>query len=409
MIPAQHRRLIGWGAMALVAGMPFHAFFAIWAGHLLGHQAWWQSWKEILIVLLGLVALDGLRRKPAAIKQLYTPVNIAIIAFILVASVTTLIVKPPALPAWFGIKTDFEFLAAFLLFQLIGEGVYKRKGAKILLATTAVVSLLAIVQSTILPPQWLARFGYSIATINPHQLVNGLTRAFSTLGGPNQLGAFLILPIAITTKLLFQRRQKWQWAAMLALNIAALYFTFSRSAWLGVAAAMLIVTWFEITGSRRRIAIGILILMVAAGLYSYAQMNGSLLRHSAASDPAHLQAVRSGVTEVVKYPLGRGLGSAGPASFHSASGDIPENYYLQIAIETGILGLVLFIAIQIALFMQLWQWRSEAGLAGPLLASLVGISVVNLFLHGWADSSTALTYWTLAALTIGGAKDVKAN
>jgi len=49
--------------------------------------------------------------------------------------------------------------------------------------------------------------------------------------------------------------------------------------------------------------------------------------------------------------------------------------------------------------MQLWRQRSELW-AKLLLASLVGISVINLFLHGWSDDPTAMTWWLIAGLYV---------
>ena len=113
------------------------------------------------------------------------------------------------------------------------------------------------------------------------------------------------------------------------------------------------------------------------------------------SDGQRLDAQNHALSVIKSHPLGLGLGTAGPASFHSKQPVISENYYLQIAIELGIPGLVLFLCLLTSLGRALYQYCNRP-LAASALASLIGISIVNLFLHGWADSSTAIV-WAIAA------------
>ena len=122
----------------------------------------------------------------------------------------------------------------------------------------------------------------------------------------------------------------------------------------------------------------------------------------AASTDEHSQATKHGLQVVEHHPLGLGLGSAGPASFHSAAPLIPEDYYLQIAIETGVIGLILFVAVELVVGWRLARAATPTSLAPPILAALVGVSIVNLFLQGWADSATALIFWAAAGATLGG-------
>lgn len=402
MIPSLHQRLIGWGGFILLAGLPFHAFITTWAGHMFGRRALWQSWKEIVIAAMILVALDGIRRNPDAIKKLQTKTNLFIVAFALTAGIITLVGKPETIPVWFGVKTNFEFLAAFLAIQLASQKSWLSTGIKVLVASSAVVAVLAIIQALFVPVEFLSSLGYGPNTILPHQtLPNGLTRAFSTIGGPNQLGAFLILPIALTARL-WLRSKRWQLGLVLAAQLAALYFSYSRSAWLGTAAAVGFVLWIHLS-HKHRIVLLATAAAVATVLFAYLpNSSNAIFVRSQVSDKDHLESVKTADKLVEQMPQGRGLGSAGPASFYGSQPVIPENYYLQLAIETGVLGLVLFLGVQAALAVQLWQRRLTSFTAVPLLASLMGIAVVNLFLHGWTDSSTAITYWALAGITVGG-------
>ena len=112
------------------------------------------------------------------------------------------------------------------------------------------------------------------------------------------------------------------------------------------------------------------------------------------SDQGRLESVSRIADQIVQRPFGHGLGSAGPASFRSANPIIPENWYLQIAYEIGILGLMIYLFAFAALLGDFIRKRSNA-LAVSLFAATVGVLIVNLFLQTWADSTLALIVFTL--------------
>lgn len=117
----------------------------------------------------------------------------------------------------------------------------------------------------------------------------------------------------------------------------------------------------------------------------------------------HLVATHQGIKEAVQHPFGLGLGSAGPASFYSRNDSrIAENYYVQIAQEVGVLGLFIFMAIIIGVGARLYKLAvyEKRDDALSAFAALIGISIVALLLHAWADEATAYVWWGLAALTL---------
>jgi len=121
---------------------------------------------------------------------------------------------------------------------------------------------------------------------------------------------------------------------------------------------------------------------------------------TASSNYQRTSALRDGLSDVISQPFGAGPGTAGPASAHNiAPARIAENYYLQIGQEVGWLGLGLFIAILVAIVRRLLAMRAEP-LARVLLASLVGISFINLVSHAWTDDTLALIWWGLAGVVL---------
>lgn len=115
------------------------------------------------------------------------------------------------------------------------------------------------------------------------------------------------------------------------------------------------------------------------------------------SNIGHVAYTLDGMQDIARHPMGQGVGTAGPASVYNteAPAHVAENYFVQIGQETGIVGLGLFVAINVLLGRELWMRRRHV-LAQALLASLLGITAINLFSHAWTDDTLAYIWWGLA-------------
>lgn len=404
------------GLIALVALMPFHAFGSVWLGSVFGHQAIWQSWKEVLIAAMVAAAGLALWRTPACRDRLRNYLIYLAGGFAVVGLLVTVVNHPHLTPAVYGIKTDLEFLVVFALALLVSDMKLVTTLSRVIIATSGAVIAFGLLQIYLLPKDWLVHFGYGATTIQPYLLVDPAVqsvRILSTLGGPNQLGSFLILPLCLVAWQLLHKPRLWH-GLYLAAGLIVAWHTYSRSALIGLAAAFLIVVVLR-TSRRWQLpllliatigaAIGISLLTTNAGrnqdlqYYLFHQTTHDTGIH--ASTDEHSQAYQAGLKAASSHVLGTGLGTAGPASLHSTQPFIPEDYYLQLAVETGVLGLVLFGALEVLLGVRLWHHAATVPGAAAAVAALVGIGLINLVLHGWADSSTALIYWSFAGAIIG--------
>lgn len=407
---------IRYGLIALVALMPFHAFGSVWLGSLFGHQAAWQSWKELLIVVMAVAAAVIVWREPARRQRLHNHLVYLAGGFTLVSLIVTAINQPHFTPALYGLKTDVEFLVVFVLALLVADRRLVARLWQVAIATTGAVIGFGLLQIYLLPKDWLAHFGYGAATIQPYFMVDPAiqsVRILSTLGGPNQLGSFLILPLCLVTWQLLHRPRWWQ-GLYLAAGLIVEWHTYSRSALIGLAVAFLILGLLRTTrrwrlpvllGATILAAIAINLITTDAGsqqnLQYYLFHETTHSTGIQASTDQHAAAYQQGMQIAGSHLLGTGLGTAGPASFHSTHPFIPEDYYLQLAIETGVLGLAIFGVLEVLLGLELWRHGATTPGAAAAVAALVGVSVVNLVLHGWADSSTALVFWSFAGAVIG--------
>jgi hypothetical protein len=403
-------QLIQTGLYLLVALIPFHAIFVVGLGHFIGHATLWASWKEILLLVLSSVALLLVARSPETRSRLHQPVIYLIIGFAAIALFITLLTRPGLTMAAFGAKTDLEFLLATVLSALVATKMFLRRLVLILLGATVLVAIFALLQATVLPKDFLTHLGYGFTAGQPapyQTVLIGQTvhnRFGSTLGGPNQLGTYLILPLALS--FLFGLRERRWWLLSLAI-IPAIFVSYSRGAWIGAAAALVLCVLL-ITRGRTRVIAGALSGLIIVASLALAIIPGNpistYLHHpspstSQNSDTQHAASLASGSIALIHVPLGHGLGTAGPATFHAGVVNIIEDDYLQVGYELGIIGLLLFVVL-IALTVT-YLSRQTSLTAVATAGAILGISLTALVLPAWTDTSTALTVWTIAGASLG--------
>lgn len=416
--------------------LPVHAFLSTWGGTAIGPLLVWKSWKEILLALvIPLVVWVCVLRPDIARTVWRAWYNRLIAAYVVVALILALASQASSEAVIAGLLMNLRFLFIFVVAQVIvASGLpwiekLKKQLAVWLVATGALLAVLALLQVTVIPKDFLTNFGYNKdATISPYLLIDdnpNALRAFATMRGPNTLASYLLLPLAVALVMWWKSRKQWWLAGSAVLMAAAIFVTHSRSGWLGAAAMAAMLAFVVLPRDRllRWLKFGTVPALLVIGLLLWLATTVPAIRlavfHSGGNDPTesltegssdkHWQAAADGVADITRQPLGSGVGSAGPASFYNTNNGaiIPENYFVQIGQEAGVVGLALFVSVSVALGRELWRRRREGLWPQALLASFIGIQVINIFLHGWADDPTAMTWWALAGLTLGAGKTKK--
>lgn len=315
----------------------------------------------------------------------------------------------------YALIVNLRFIAFFVLCAVVAthSDFLRRHWQKILLIPAGAVILFGLAQKFLLPLDFLKHFGYGPKTIPAYQTVDtslDFRRLASTLRGANPLGAYLVL--IITAFWLVIKKLGHKVLAVAALAVV-LFFSYSRSAEIGAAISIGTLVWWSL-GKKARArhilaASAAVVVIMAGGIFVFRnnQVIQDTFFHTSqastsqrSSNADRLQALKNGTSDIVHQPLGRGPGTAGPAS---ARNDVParisENYFLQIGQEVGVIGVAIFIAINILAAKQLWISRNEQ-LAKVLLASFVGITFVNLLSHAWTDDTLAYLWWGLAGIAL---------
>lgn len=404
--------------------IPFHAFLSVWLSSIFGHYTALRLWKEVLLVVLTikvayLLVRDNKLRREFFSRRLNQMILLYGGVSIVWGFVALELHKVTAKALGYGLIVNLRFLAFFLIVWVAANKAPKAfsNWPKWLVWPLALVCLLGLLQYLVLPYDFLRHFGYGEQTIFPYETINHdihRERVFSTLRGANPLGAYLLLVLSVLVVFWRKQRRLGQLALIIS-GIAVLFLSFSRSAWLGFALSLGVIGWYGFKSERTKQKV----ILVAAGLVVAIASLGFVMRTNTtlqdivfhtndrstiatSSNDGHAAALRTGVREIIHQPLGRGVGSAGPASVYNRNQSrIAENYFLQVGQEVGWLGLALFIAINFYLARELWR-RKHDSLALGLLAALAGLTFVNLLSHAWADDTLAYLFWGLAAIALVG-------
>lgn len=417
--------------MLLITLAPFHAFLITWLKSAVGDGGLItiiSAWREVVVLLIVLLVLTELAlAKPFALipSPSFDLLDWLIIAFAIL-SVMFLPSQWANKAQWLlGFRFDILPLVFLLIVRRV-EWPNIKMLLKITLVVASVVAVFGLLQSTVLPQDFLMKFGYSNSVLEyrPDIAIAGcqyleasdkVCRATATFGGPTRYGTYLLLIVGLLVPFLISKKP-WSlvignynfvghWSlrywSLLVVVVANIALTYSRSIWLGAAAmGVFAFFWFTPRGAKIKIAAAAVILacVVVAGTWVYglsqAQINNwpppflRVLFVRDVSTSAHFDFAKQGLQLVANHPLGMGLGTVGPASVRFQK-LLTENWFLQIADEMGVIGLLIFLGILFFISKKLLANRDNLRKVG-LFLGLLGICVAGLFTHSFEETTTAL-------------------
>jgi len=247
---------------------------------------------------------------------------------------------------------------------------------------------------------------------------DNVDRVTGTFDQPNPYGAFLnlALPLALCL-LVFAKNWRIRWLAGGAAAIIGLaaYFARSRGALLGLAVAVIVVALIRLRVDRiAAIAAGALALLSGIAWYAHllpqsiqARVGGlvaidtaSLCRPYVAADFSTLIRLAqwaAGINMFLAHPvLGVGAGNYSEVYPQYSVVCWPDslghahNYYINAAAETGVIGLVVFLALTVAMVFVGWRatqamLRSDVSGYGLALALGFFACIVTVIVHNVVD------------------------
>lgn len=382
------------GLLALVALTPFDGLLEV-----VPHPPALVAWKEVLLVAVvaaTFVAPAEVRGAPGRRLPPWT-VGIAVLFALGLASA----VSVGSIQGLVGLKIVFFYvLAAVAVWRCPLDRRDRDQLITVLMVVGLVTSVFGIVQQ-VMGPDRLNALGYQYnSTI---RFSGGFMRSFSTFIQPFGFGFFvmtvLLLAVPVAFEDLSRRRNRLFALATPVLGLAVLS-TIVRGAWLGLAAGVVYL------GVRRYRA---LLLLVPLALVTVLALPPEVAS-SALSSTSSIERTtgwKTNLSQVGENPFGVGVGATGGAAVKAAEftgeEDIyqPDNYYMKVLLELGVLGLWLFVLVLVSTFTLAHRLASTgppedrafaSGLSAVVLASATASVVATYFEIFPMD----LLFWLLA-------------
>ncbi len=218
---------------------------------------------------------------------------------------------------------------------------------------------------------------------------DGTMRAIGTAVDPNVLGGMMILAAAMVGPQLISPRAlfpRWLSIPAFATIVLALYWTFSRSALFGMAAALSVPAALKY---RRLLPIGIVLALLLFLLPQTQDYVARLLEGLAGRDVAtqmRFGEYKDALILIGRYPL-FGVGFSGVPDIDIYLG--VSMFYLTVAENMGIIGLLIFLAVMTGFFgMFVAAWRAGVALEREPLLLGFGGAILGALVSGFADH-----YW----------------
>jgi O-antigen ligase len=350
--------------------------------------------RLLVVGLLFLFIARSLIARSLVIKR--TPLDLPLLAFVASAVLSTVFAYNQNV-AVFGIYSRYDGLLTILtyaaLFWLAAQTLDGPDDARtllwVLMASGYLVAAIAIVQS-----------------VNDSLRQGVFVEAAGTLGQKNVLGAFLALLCPLAFGELAGARS---WGTrLLALNALAIYglalfLSFSRSAWIAVALAAIVVA-IGVRGPGLRIAIGgaVAVVLLAAVIALLAQAGGLQPQRADLAEFGDRPAVWR---DSVRLIASRTLLGYGPDTFglvfpRFESADLHQQWdkahaeTLQVAATQGLVGLAAYLLILGTFVRAFWRGRRNVG-AYAIFAGWLGYTATLQV--NFSALAAAFPFWVFAA------------
>ena len=237
----------------------------------------------------------------------------------------------------------------------------------------------------------------------------GVVRVCSVFSHPDSLGLYLgrIIPLAFGLAVFYretiwsQSRRRQLYTLALVPMLITLGISYSRGAWLGIAAALLVVL---IASRSRRLLMafgGLAILSLAAIPFIKVERITSLFSLDSGSGVTRIYIWQSALSMIKDHPItGIGLDQflyyynpqyVNPLAWSERFTSHPHNMLLDFWLSLGILGPIVLIWLLVVFGRWAWRLSRDWQPARPTLRSAIAIgllgSITDFAVHGMVDNS----------------------
>lgn len=418
---------------AFIFLIPLHAFMVTVLDCRFGVPTdFLRFWKELIILwFLIVVSAQVLIKNKFSVSRIYK--NNYLLGTITAFTICSLFyiyfpffeIKAAAI---LGFRYDVIFLLALLVWLYLNNG---RENLSFYIKTLSISTFGILI--VFLPwyvfgdiSSTVKLFGYSpdVSTYTAgecltfSQNVDGHHRFQATFGGPIRFSVFLTIVFSLfagfimSRTTLSQNRKYLLLAGFGALVIPSIFFSYSKTSALGLMFAIGLFVYlgrrFVYWGKITKRFLQTVALIVAIPLWAITAFKWELF--------LHLWAVLNRVENLSKSiemffynPIGYGLGIAGPASQIGNSIEsawnwqiatatttkvhrfLPENWYVQILLEQGIVGFALFMAVVLIIGFKLWEKvkTQKDFMSIGIFTAYLSLCFMANFTHAFEEAATS--------------------
>lgn len=387
------------GLYALAVLLPFNALVSQVAPGSFGTA--YGLIKDAVVALLLVVAIVNRR-----IGRVAPPI-VVLVSLVVLLPIVSGLFSPSVDQALYGWRNDYEPL---LLLIIVPALVDAHQIRRLLLAiiVMAQISAVVAVATWTMGVQWLLDIGrlpvpagerfptslFSSGSLDP--------RAFSPYVAPNEMAAAMLVAVAaVWCAPALRTRHR---LLLTVLPATAVALSESRSGLFGgiILAAVLIAR--ALRKSSAVLAAGFLTLagvaiVAAASIY----IGDALRQETDTSFGGHADSLQEGFEQLLLHPLGMGLGVVGPRAAQFESSYHVESFWLLIALESGPLVLLLFLALLGSIASRALKSSSPAGF---LAAAAISATLVSqLVLPTLQEGPVSFLLWLVVGLSIVAERD----
>ena len=252
---------------------------------------------------------------------------------------------------------------------------------------------------------------YSQAWLDTDMFEDIKMRVYSTFENPNVYGEYLILAIPIIISLMWEEKgiaKKLMLLAALGITMLAMVLTFSRGCWLG---AMFAIALLAVMIDRRFIILGILALMAMPFVLPETIINRFMsIGNMGDSSTSYRVYIWLGTLAMLKdywfSGIGMGITSFNTVypiySYNNVTTPHSHNLFLQIVVEYGIVGLIIFAGVMYNFYKEtiISVFKNKNVVTMGFISGVSGFMIESLFDHTWYNYRVVLIFWIVIALGI---------
>ncbi len=396
------------------AGNPLDAFVGV-SARPIADLALAGCWGAVLIGWLG-----GRRR-----GSILVPVSLALLALYLLASLVSVLGVSDLTQGAQSFRISCWTMAAVPVVALVLEGRRQRVLAhRTFLVLAAAAAAYAMLRWAIGPSH---REEEIVRRAGVYVLLDGELKLFGAQGSPFVLGvwASVVVPFCLASALA-PIGTLWRGVALAGAIMAGLAIgpTGSRASIAAAGAGMVTVLTLLAFGRGFRgrralpLALGAIVVLASGGAFvasKLADKGVSGQRFRGLLNPSRdlpfqerIVKWKTILADIDEYPAGHGLGSSGEAEqryarFASPATLVTDSVYVKVAYDQGVVGLILFIAVLVALLAHLARQALtrtdpfEATVALGACAALVAFATA-MVANDHTEQLAALAVWAIVGL-----------